>query len=102
MKPTEEVLQDLVQYSNISLSSDSKLVRAVADAAAKADEQRAKEAKENGSKGEDNVLRRKPDLQPILGWRRRSIQLTPWEVLHVLTRAIAVSKRGAGRGLAEH
>ncbi|WP_245616832.1 hypothetical protein [Amycolatopsis taiwanensis] len=73
------------------------------DAAAKYDENRAKEqADKKKSKDEDNVLRRKPELRPVSAWGERSVQLTPWDVLHVLGRATALSSRGAARGLAEH
>ncbi|WP_043843141.1 hypothetical protein [Amycolatopsis taiwanensis] len=105
LKPAEKVLEELAQCSNISLRSDSGLVGAVADAAAAADnEKRKKQAEEKKSKDEDYVLRRKPGLQPIPGpgWGERSVQLTPWDVLHVLGRAIALSRRGAARGFAEH
>jgi hypothetical protein len=58
-----------------------------------------KEREENGLE----ALRRKPDLHPIpareLG---TAVQMTPWQLLHSLARAIALSRRGAGRGLAEH
>ncbi|CAM01601.1 hypothetical protein SACE_2299 [Saccharopolyspora erythraea NRRL 2338] len=103
MKSAEEVLGDLAQRSNVSLHSDSGLVGAVATAAAEDDEERAKkQAEEKGTKDEDGVLRRKPELQPIPVRGDGSVQLTSWDVLHVLGRAIALSRRGAARGLAEH
>ena len=103
LKPAKQVLRDLARRSNVSLHSDSGLVGAVAAAAAEDDERRAKKrAEENSIKDEDEVLRRKPELHPIRAWGDRSSQLTPWDVLHVLGRAIALSRRGAARGLAEH
>ncbi|MEV4644910.1 hypothetical protein [Saccharopolyspora sp. NPDC049357] len=103
LKSAAEVLGDLAQCSSISLHSDSGLVGAVAAAAAEDDEKRAKkQAEEEKAKDEENVLRRKPELQPIPVWGERSVQLTPWDVLHVLGQAIALSRRGAARGLAEH
>ncbi|PFG95372.1 hypothetical protein A8924_2693 [Saccharopolyspora erythraea NRRL 2338] len=103
LKSAEEVLGDLAQRSNVSLHSDSGLVGAVATAAAEDDEERAKkQAEEKGTKDEDGVLRRKPELQPIPVRGDGSVQLTSWDVLHVLGRAIALSRRGAARGLAEH
>ncbi len=103
LKSAEDVLKDLAQCSNVSLRSGSRLVGAVADAAADDDEKRAKKhAEKESPKDEDDVLRRKPELRPISVWGEESAQLTPWEVLHVLGRAIALSRRGAARGLAEH
>ncbi|MFD7712365.1 hypothetical protein ACFV6E_28405 [Streptomyces sp. NPDC059785] len=58
MKPTKEVLQDLTRPSNVSVHSDDALVGKVKAAIAADDEKR----KEN----EDELLRRKPALVPIL------------------------------------
>ncbi|OQO93630.1 hypothetical protein B1813_03540 [Saccharomonospora piscinae] len=105
LKPAANVLKDLAQYSNISLRSDSSLVGAVVTAAAHDDEQRAKKQAEKDTKDKDDkdtALRRKPGLKPVPAWGGRSIEITPWDVLHVLGRAIALSRRGAARGLAEH
>lgn len=103
LKSVEDVLKDLAKRSNVSLNSDHGLVGAVADAAANLDEKRAeKQAKAKGTKDEDDGLRRKPKLQPIPVWGEKSAQLTSWEVLHALGRAISLSRRGAARGLAEH
>ncbi|MFJ6563895.1 hypothetical protein ACIQMV_29320 [Streptomyces sp. NPDC091412] len=49
-----------------------------------------------------DALRRKPALQPIPATEIGSFRLTPWQVLHTLGRSIALARRGAGRGLAEH
>ncbi|MEV6946950.1 hypothetical protein AB0N07_34315 [Streptomyces sp. NPDC051172] len=95
MKPTAEVLQDLAQPSNVAVHSNAELAGDVSATAAADDEKR---------KTDDLApLRRKPrllavpakDLDP-------SVQLTAWDVLHALGRAITLSRRGAGRGLAEH
>ncbi|PKW17614.1 hypothetical protein A8926_5598 [Saccharopolyspora spinosa] len=102
LKSAEDVLGDLAQCSNISLHSDSGLASAVAAAAADADEERAKKQAEKDTKDKDTALRRKPELQPISMRGEGSVRLTPWDVLHVLGRAIALSSRGAARGLAEH
>lgn len=101
-KPAEDVLGDLAQHSNISLHSNSRLVSAVNRAAAAYDEKRAKKQAEKDTKDKDPALRRKPELQPIPAWGERSVQLTPWAVLHALGQAIALSRQGAARGLAEH
>ncbi|WP_329619834.1 hypothetical protein OG357_04240 [Streptomyces sp. NBC_01255] len=95
MKPTEEVLQELTQPSNISIHSDDALVGKVKAAIAADDKKR----KEN----DDEPLRRKPDLAPIPQTELpRQFEVTLWDVLHTLARATALSWRGAGRGLAEH
>ncbi|GAA4617802.1 hypothetical protein [Saccharopolyspora hordei] len=102
-KSAEDVLEDLARSSNISLHSNDELVRAVARAATAADKERAKKkAEAKKPKNEDTALRRKPELLPIRAWNERAIPLTPWDVLHTLGRAIALSRRGAARGLAEH
>lgn len=93
MKPTEEVLQDLTQPSNVSVHSDDALVGKVKAAIAADDEKRK----------ENEPLRRKPALVPILPTELpRQFELTLWDVLHTLARATALSWRGAGRGLAGH
>ncbi|MEU6978148.1 hypothetical protein [Streptomyces sp. NPDC046371] len=95
MKPTEEVLQELTQPSNISIHSDVGLVGKVKGAITADDKKR----KEN----EDEPLRRKPDLTLIPQTELpRQFEVTLWDVLHTLARATALSWRGAGRGLAEH
>ncbi|MFD0140815.1 MULTISPECIES: hypothetical protein [unclassified Streptomyces] len=95
MKPTEEVLQDLTQPSNISIHSDDALVGTV-KAAVTADDTKRKE-------NEDEPLRRKPDLASIPRTELpRQFEVTLWDILHTLARATALSWRGAGRGLAEH
>ncbi|MFR9728098.1 hypothetical protein ACL03H_02645 [Saccharopolyspora sp. MS10] len=103
LKSTDNVLRDLAKRSNVSLHSDSGLVDAVAAAAADDDERRSKkQAEENSAKDEVAVLRRKPELKPIHVRGDESAQLTPWNVLHMFGRAIALARRGAARGLAEH
>ena len=94
MKPAEDVLSALVQRSNIAINSDSALVGSV-DAAAAEDDDRRKEK-------EGEPLRRKPCLNPISQMKLASFHLTPWDVLHSIAEGIALSRQGAGRGLAEH
>lgn len=95
MAHAAEILRELAQPSNAAAHSTPRLLGQVEAAAAKDD----KEREENDLE----PLRRKPDLQPVpareLG---AAVQLAPWQVLHSLARAIALSRRGAGRGLAEH
>lgn len=99
----EEILENLAQPSNVSLRSDSELAGKVVAAAAHDDQRRVKKHAEQGRpKVEDVTLRRKPELQPIPVRGGESAQLTAWEVLHGLGQAIALSRRGAARGLAEH
>lgn len=95
MKAAANVLTDLAQRSNVTIHSNSALAGSVENAAAKDDA----EHKEN----ETDAPRRKPSLHPIAASESgTSISLAPWEVLHALARAISLSSRGAGRGLAEH
>ncbi|MFE9801387.1 hypothetical protein ACFYP6_21405 [Streptomyces goshikiensis] len=95
MKPAADVLKELVQPSNISAHSSTGLVGKVDEAAAEDD--KAREEKEL------EELRRKSGLRPIPTKELdRTVQLPPWDVLHTLGQAIALSRRGASRGLAEH
>jgi hypothetical protein len=95
LKSAADVLIELMQPSNVAVHSSPALVNSVAAAAAQDDRERAERA--------DEGLRRKPVLEPIapreLG---KHVELTPWEVLHNLGRAVALSRRGPARGLAEH
>lgn len=103
LKSAREILTDLAQSSNVSLRSDSELAGKVDAAARGNDEKRAKKhAEKKNPRDEDVTLRRKPELQPMSVRGEESAQLAPWDVLHVLGRAIALSRRGAARGLAEH
>ncbi|MFE3589574.1 hypothetical protein ACFXOY_18935 [Streptomyces niveus] len=95
MKPAKKVLLDLIESSNISLRSSDELIGKV-EAAIAADDKTRKE-------NEDEPLRRKPRLATIPRTElSRQMEVTPWDVLHTLGRATALSWRGAGRGLAEH
>ncbi|MFI9274854.1 hypothetical protein ACIGXM_29695 [Kitasatospora sp. NPDC052896] len=95
MTQAAEVLRELAQPSNAAANSTMRLLGEVEATAAKDDKEREENDRE--------TLRRKADLEPVpareLG---TGVQLTPWQVLHSLARAIALSRRGAGRGLAEH
>jgi hypothetical protein len=95
LKPAEDVLRELVQGSYVAVNSNSTLVGSV-DAAAAKDDDRRKE-KEDGA-----ALRRKSQLEPIPKAEWNPFHLTPWDVLHTIGKGIALSRQGAGRGLAEH
>lgn len=90
----DEILKNLAHHSTISHHSTSRMVGAV-DSAAKKEDARRKEK-------QSDPLRRKPELQPLPGWGEQSVGRTPWDVLHALARATALTRRGAARGLAEH
>jgi hypothetical protein len=95
MKSAVDVMSDLVRPSNITVKSDQALAGGVNLAADEHDERREAE-------GQDKI-RRKPALQPLGGTElQASVHVTLWEILHTLGRAMALSRRGAGRGLAEH
>ncbi|MFJ1618602.1 hypothetical protein ACIODT_39780 [Streptomyces sp. NPDC088251] len=94
MKKAADVLTELSRPSNVATHSSMALVGSV-DAAG-ADEDKKRKEKEL------DALRRKPKLQAIPTREVGSFQLAPWDVLHTLARAVALARRGAGRGLAEH
>ncbi|WP_433471441.1 hypothetical protein [Saccharomonospora azurea] len=102
LEPAQNVLEKLVQSSNFSLKSDPSLVGAVASAAADDDKDRAEKQTEKGAKDTENALRRKPELRPVHRGSQQSIDATFWHLLHVLAQGLALSRRGAARGLAEH
>jgi hypothetical protein len=92
LKPTEEVLQDLTQSSNVSVHSDDALVGKV-KAAITADDEKRKE-------NEDEPLRRKPALVPILPTELpRQFEVTLWNVLHTHCPVVARCGPGAGGAL---
>lgn len=94
-KSTEDVLQELVQSSNLAINSSPMLVTSVEKAAAKEDNERKR-------KGEQ-PLRRKNGLDALPRSEvAGALELSPWHVLHDLSHALSLSRQGAGRGLAEH
>ncbi|MGW3579992.1 hypothetical protein ACWDM8_01520 [Streptomyces rubiginosohelvolus] len=85
MKPTEEVLQDLTQPSNVSVHSGVVLVEKVEAAIAVDDKKR----REN----EDEPLRRKPVLAPIPQTELpRPFEVSLWDVLHTLAEHMLRSR----------
>ncbi|MEU1192330.1 hypothetical protein [Streptomyces sp. NPDC005859] len=106
---TEEVLHSLQRQVTVPVHSTRGLVGKVEEAAADKERERdetfQKRQEEGKTKPGDTYepLRRKPGLRPLpsqeLGL---TIRLTFWDVLHHLGRGLALSQRGASRGLAEH
>lgn len=94
MKPAAEVLRDLAQSTHVAVHSSKTLCGEVGLAAADDDEKR--------DDRELEPLRRKPALEAVPAVQTEMFRLAPWQVLHTLGRAIALARRGAGRGLAEH
>ncbi|MGH3374025.1 MAG: hypothetical protein ACRDP6_04745 [Actinoallomurus sp.] len=94
MKPAEDVLSELIQRSEVHVHSDSGLVGSVDAAAAKSDDKRREK--------DDEPLRRKPFLKSVPAMEYAPFCLTPWSVLRAIAEGIALSREGAGRGIAEH
>ncbi|MFG3526583.1 hypothetical protein ACGF8B_07550 [Streptomyces sp. NPDC047917] len=95
MKPAKKVLLDLDASSNISVRSNDELLGKVQSAIAADDKARKKK--------EAEPLRRKPVLSDIASTELdRRTRVSMWDVLHTLGRAMSLSWKGAGRGLAEH
>lgn len=83
------------QRTTIHVRSTAELGAHVDSAAAAIDKQRR-------AKGQEAV-RRKPELHPVARAEcERSIELTPWQVLHAIARGFVLPSQGMGRGLAEH
>ncbi|MFF0623805.1 hypothetical protein [Streptomyces sp. NPDC004296] len=106
---TEEVLHSLKQQVAVSVHSTRELVGKVEEAVADKERERCetfqKRQEEGKTKPGDTYepLRRKPGLHPLPGQELGlSVRLTFWDVLHHLGRGLALSQRGASRGLAEH
>ncbi len=106
---TEEVLHSLKQQVTVSVHSTRALVGSVQEAAAGKERERYETFQKRQEEGKTKLgdtyepLRRKPGLRPLPGQELGlSVQLTFWDVLHHLGRALTLSQRGASRGLAEH
>ena len=105
----EEILRSLKQQVTLPVHSTRELVGKVEEAAADKEHERyetfQKRQEEGSTKPGDTYepLRRKPGLRPLPGHELGlSARLTFWDVLHNLARGLALSQRGASRGLAEH
>jgi hypothetical protein len=94
-RTARQILDSLNHSTSVQIRSTSELVGQVKSAALAIDKKRRK----NGQP----PARRKPELLPITRAEcDRSIDLTPWQVLHALARGYALAGQGIGRGLAEH
>ncbi|MCX5203207.1 hypothetical protein OG897_17365 [Streptomyces sp. NBC_00237] len=106
---TEEVLHSLRQQVTIPVHSTRGLVGKVSEAADDKERERKESFQKRQEEGKTKTgdtyepLRRKPGLSPLpsqeLGL---AVRLSFWDVLHHLGRGLALSQRGASRGLAEH
>ncbi len=106
---TEDVLNSLKQAVTVAVHSTRELVGKVEQAAAEKEHERQETFQKNQEEGKTKPgdtyapLRRKPGLRPLPGEELGlSVRLTFWDVLHHLARGLALSQRGASRGLAEH
>ncbi|MEY9834894.1 hypothetical protein [Streptacidiphilus sp. EB103A] len=94
-KPAEEILSDLVKKAHVQVRSSGELVTCIAGEVSAENERR--EEKKLA------VLRRRDGFRALsergVG---RTVELTPWQVLHAIGRGLVLARQGAGRGLAEH
>ncbi|MFD8333216.1 hypothetical protein ACFV42_11240 [Streptomyces solisilvae] len=105
----KEVLHALRQQAGVPVHSTRELLGKVEEASADKERERyetfQKRQEEGKTKQGDTYepLRRKPSLRPLPSQESGlSVRLTLWDVLHHLGRGLALSQRGASRGLAEH
>lgn len=90
------------QILNALADQRSVHVRSTTELAAQVDSTTAAIDKKRREKGQE-ALRRKPELRTVTRAEcARSIDLTPWQVLHALSRGYLLASQGMGRGLAEH
>ncbi|MFD4242813.1 hypothetical protein ACFWP3_14600 [Streptomyces sp. NPDC058525] len=94
-RTARQILNALSRDQSVRIRSTAELVAHVDSAAAAIDKQR----RESG----EEAARRKPVLLPVAQAEcGRSIELTPWQVLHAVARGYVLAGQGMGRGLAEH
>ncbi|MBT2396450.1 hypothetical protein [Streptomyces sp. ISL-100] len=94
-RTARQILNGLSHQRTIHIRSTAELGALVDSAAAAIDKQRREKGQE--------AVRRKPELHPVARAEcGRSIELTPWQVLHALARGFVLPSQGMGRGLAEH
>ncbi|MEU4209171.1 hypothetical protein AB0F13_04035 [Streptomyces sp. NPDC026206] len=94
-RTARQILRELNVSTTIHVRSTADLVEHTGKAAAAIDKQRREKGQEAG--------RRKSDLQPVVRAEcGRTIELTPWQVLHAVARGYVLAGQGMGRGLAEH
>ncbi|MEU9290251.1 hypothetical protein AB0D57_37835 [Streptomyces sp. NPDC048275] len=94
-RTARQILNALSRSTSVHVHSTTELAAHVDSAAAAIDKKRREKGQE--------AARRKPDLRPVaLAEHNRSIDLTPWQVLHAVARGYVLAGQGMGRGLAEH
>ncbi|MFJ5113541.1 hypothetical protein ACIQAD_23200 [Streptomyces sp. NPDC088551] len=92
-KATTQILDELAGDAHVQVRSSHELTAEVHGAMAEEDEKRS--AKKHCP------LRRRSDFRTVRK-APRSLTITPWQLLHAMGLGAAVSRQGAGRGLAEH
>ncbi|MFF3911694.1 hypothetical protein ACFYZJ_38520 [Streptomyces sp. NPDC001848] len=94
-RTARQILNALSRSTNVHVHSTTELAAHVDSAAAAFDKKRREKGQE--------AVRRKPELRPVARDEHgRSIELTPWQVLHAVARGYVLGGQGMGRGLAEH
>ncbi|MFD7281826.1 hypothetical protein ACFV80_33560 [Streptomyces sp. NPDC059862] len=94
-RTARQILKELNFTTTVHVRSTADLVEQADKAAVAIDKQRREKGQEAG--------RRKPDLQPVARAEcGRTIELTPWQVLHAMARGYVLAGQGMARGLAEH
>ncbi len=94
-RTARQIMNALRRSTTVHIHSTTDLAAHVDSAAAAIDKKRR-------AKGQEPV-RRKPALRPVARAESgRTIELTPWQVLHALARGYVLAGQGMGRGLAEH
>jgi hypothetical protein len=94
-RTARQILNSLSHDRSVHARSTAELGSHVESAAAAIDKKRREKGQE--------AVRRKPELRTV-AWAEcgRSIELTPWQVLHALARGYVLAGQGMGHGLAEH
>ncbi|MFD8745272.1 hypothetical protein [Streptomyces sp. NPDC059616] len=92
-KATTQILDELAIDAHVQVRSSHELTAEVHGATAEEDKKRS--AKKH------HPLRRRSDFRTVRK-APRSLTITPWQLLHAMGLGAAVSRQGAGRGLAEH
>ncbi|MFD7407952.1 hypothetical protein ACFV7R_36055 [Streptomyces sp. NPDC059866] len=94
-RTARQILKELNLSTTVHVRSTPDLLEHTGRASVAIDTQRREKGQEPG--------RRKPDLQPVARADcGRTIELTPWQVLHAVARGYVLAGQGMARGLAEH
>lgn len=106
---TGDILRSLQRQVTVPIHSTRELVGEVEKAATDKERERYESFQRRQEEGKTKPgdayepLRRKQGLRPLSAGKPGSaIHLTFWDVIHHLGRGLALSQRGASRGLAEH